>query len=1142
MTEKMIANFKNDLSSGWLTSFIVLLIIICCSSTAQAGERLWHKKTLAGYVDSSPGIGDLDRDGINDLVLCTTAGRILAVDSGGFEMWTFDTNAQIANPSVVIDLNGDQKLEVLAITNTGKIVCLDGESGGQLWDFNLPAGVEWGMTSLAAANLQSDSNLEIIAADNQGNLTCLTHSGEQLWSKKIKGPFNSAPAIADLNGDGENEILVGSTTSPLICFSNKGRELWRVKDHESSGSSPLVYDLDSDNQLDILLGCGKNLTLFDNKGGIVWQYAMKRPVHDGISVGDIDGDGDKEIIAVDLLGSVVCLDVKGTLKWTANARERVRRSPTIADIDGDSNLEILVAGYSAHLYVFTIEGDLKEELPLKGATNAAPTIVDFKNDGQLAVVCATDADVSLFSWMQAKPGSKPTVLYSEYRGHSARTGTSRQVVTSQTAHIAAIDFGDLYVDKNEFCVKVKNPKKQKLALELKIVKNNSAPLFQTVDFQDTDFIFKLPYTLTGQSAVDIRFAATLKQNKKIIAAQEKSFYVIPYAKDSADLKATLANIRSKLPDLKETVSVENQLLLLQSRFSELKEKMNIAGTLSALQRSELRANVSSLRKEVFTLSKMVEAAVDAGSPLAIYSANPWAPFGGTDEIAEGRLGTADATVHAFSGEIESAAFNLANYSDAPLFVRIEPGVLISEKDSSSVLAQNVFELHELIDVPTQSLDMSGDALPLLGQAQTMIIPQWSLRQLWINVKTSELSPGAWNSSIRIRSLEVEPKEAEARLAIHVSKAALPETQALNLCHWGYVHTSVLKDMPQAAIDDQVAHGTNVFVATNTFVPKAEFDADGNIVGDLDFSALDEYVLKHSPFGTILFFNYQSKLKGPAKHFTPLWEKAHAAWLQRWFEHMKSLGIDYSKYALYPIDEPGLREGLVDDHISYAKVIRQVDENVQIYTDPVAGATMADLKKMADYVDIWCPNRGGYLLDIGLDKLAFIKSTGQTVWTYECAGNAKHQSPLGYYRAQSWMAWRYGLTGIGFWSYCTARHDPWYTPVGGNDYLLIYQGDGVVTSKRWEAVRDGIEDYSMILSLKQALKNASPDVDQATLLAAKELLEKDAFDIAAYCGLDEYGTQPQTGGMSVLRKVEDIRWAKIRETREKLAMLLEDLNQ
>lgn len=1122
-----------------VTVFAIIIFFIQTGSFASS--KLWDLKTKAGYVDTSPGVGDLDRDGFNDLIFCTTAGRVMAVNSGGFEMWTFDTNTQIANPPIVVDLDGNKKMRVLAVTNSGRTICLDGESGVLLWDYNLPGGVIWGTTSIAAANLLNDEKLEIIAADRNGYLTCLNNSGERLWSKKINGEFNTSPAIADLDGDGENDILAGSSISPLICFSNKGTEKWRVKDLQSSDSSPLVYDLDNNNQLEILLGCGNTVTLFDNNGQVRWQYAMKSAVHDGISVGDLDNNGIKEIIAIDLGGNVVCLDINGTLKWTAYVHERVRRSPTIADIDNDGQLEILIAGYSAHLYIFTTEGDLKEDVPLKGATNATPTIVDFRNDGQLAVVCPTDANVSVFTWMASKPGTKPEVLFSEYRDNSARTGTYPKVVKSQKAHIVSIDFGNLYVDKNEYCVKVNNPQKEKLELELTIIKNNSIPLSQTVSFQDTNFVFKLPYTLTGQNAVNISFSARLKQANRIIADQEKSFYIIPYAKDIADLKSTLSKLGVLLPELSEAGFITDQLSLLEKRLSNLKEKMQVAGTLSALQRSELKFKVISLRKEAVSLLKMVNAAVDAGSALTVYSTNPWAPFGDRDEIVEGRTAAADLSIFALAGETESAALNVANYSDKPIVVRIEPDPLFSEKDSSYVPAHNVLQFHELLNVPTQSLDMSGDALPLLGQAQTIMVPQWGVRQLWVNVNTADLGPGDWKSTVHIRSLEVESKETIASLSIHVSDISLPEKNELKLCHWGYVHSSILKDMPQAALNDQVAHGTNVFVATNAFAPKAKFDMDGNIIGAIDFSEHDEYMKQHSPHGLILFFNYQGSLIGPAKPFTPIWEKAHATWLRAWFNHLEKLGIGYEDYALYPIDEPGLREGLVDLHNSYAKIIRQVNKNVLIYTDPVAGASLADLKKMAPFVDIWCPNRIGYLLDVGAEKLDFIKSTGATVWTYECDNNAKHQSPLGYYRAQSWLAWRHGLTGIGFWSYCTSQHDPWYTPIGGRDYLLIYQGDGVVTSKRWEAVRDGIEDYSLMFLLKQAIKNAPHKTDQTVIQAATNLLEKESFKIARFCGLDKYGTKLQTGGTKLLRQVEDERWAKIKETRKNMIRLLEKLN-
>ena len=43
-------------------------------------------------------------------------------------------------------------------------------------------------------------------------------------------------------------------------------------------------------------------------------------------------------------------------------------------------------------------------------------------------------------------------------------------------------------------------------------------------------------------------------------------------------------------------------------------------------------------------------------------------------------------------------------------------------------------------------------------------------------------------------------------------------------------------------------------------------------------------------------------------------------------------------------------------------------------------------------------------------------------------------------------------------------------------------------------------------------------------------------------LDDSGTQPQPGGMTLLSDVEDKRWTKIRETRQKMANLFSKLKK
>jgi len=1122
------------------SGLFIIIISLGVIHEATARSTRWRYQPVAGYVDSSPAVADLDGDGSLDLVVATTAGRVLALDANGQQKWHYDTRQTISTPPTLMNVKPHH--QILVLTNPGKILCLDGKSGAQIWEFSLPHKVEWGMTALAAADINTDGITEIVAADGAGHLICLNENGTPLWSITLQAGVNTAPALADLDNDGQSEILVGTKASPLICLSSTGQERWRLDRKDVVGSSPVVVDLNGDQQPEILVGRGNGLSLVSRQGKLLWHYPMKKPVHDAIALGDIDDDRQVEIVVVDLFGEVACLKPDGSPKWTANVEQRVRRSPAIADIDGDSTPEIIIGGYSSALHIFDPDGNLKEQVPLKAPMNATPTIVDFKGNDRLAVICATGVDVCAFSWMSSNPPVTPPVLWSEYRVNSARNGSHFTAQPTKRVGITKIDYGNLYVGSNEFKVTVENPQRQRLHLQLEVGQENGPPVQSKIISTDSSFSHSLAYTVTGQRAMNLKFGCKLFSGKKTFAVREKTVYLVPFAKDVADLGQTLAAIEGNLSALADQEYVTERLQLFTARLATLEAKTKLAGPLSPLARSALRDNIARLRKDASRLQAMTDASVKAGTSLAVYAANPWAPFGGTDEIMEGRQSPAKLTLECFTSETESAALNIANFSSQAKRVRIELEPIHSLADSNVVIpARNVFSLHEVVAVPTEALDYSADALPSIGQAQTLLIPAWDLSQLWLNIKSDDLPAGDWWATLRVRSLEVEPKEAAASITIKVWPHQLPPQSPLRLCHWGYVHTSVLKDQPEAALEDQVAHGTNVFVATYQFAPTASFDDNGDIIGAVDFSEHDPYVHRHAPHGIILFFNYQASLKGPAEKFTPTWKKAYQQWLQTWTEHLAQLGLTYQDYAFYPVDEPGLNEGLVDAFIDYAKPIRELNPRVQIYTDPVARATMADLKRMAPYVDIWCPNRNGYLLNRGADKLAFIKSTGKTVWTYECDGNAKHQSPLGYYRSQAWLVWQHGLTGIGFWSYCTSQHNPWYLPVGGHDYLLIYPGDGVVTSKRWEAIRDGVEDYCLLVQLQEAVQKAATQPELArTVQLAQKVLSDEATAIAQFCGLDADGTLPGVRGMGFRRPVADKRWEKIQAVRRKIAGLLEKM--
>ena len=87
------------------------------------------------------------------------------------------------------------------------------------------------------------------------------------------------------------------------------------------------------------------------------------------------------------------------------------------------------------------------------------------------------------------------------------------------------------------------------------------------------------------------------------------------------------------------------------------------------------------------------------------------------------------------------------------------------------------------------------------------------------------------------------------------------------------------------------------------------------------------------------------------------------------------------------------------------------------------------------------------------------------WHYEAPGDQRHLDPLGFYRVKPWVSYQMGMTGGGYWVYQYSSF--WFLdPKLGPEYGAVYPtAAGPVTTKRWEASRDGIEDYELLTMLR-----------------------------------------------------------------------------
>ncbi|MBI2423018.1 MAG: PQQ-binding-like beta-propeller repeat protein [Candidatus Hydrogenedentes bacterium] len=1138
------------LRSGVLAGIIALL----AAAEAGAVESVWSYRTAAGQMAGSPAVGDVDGDGTEDLATADTAGMVAVFRGNGELFWQRKLTAPFTIAPTLADVcpsesdAGGGVLELLVVNGAGRVFCLDANNGALIWDYALPDSVDWGNTSLSVNDLDLDGSVEIVTGDISGSVVCLSGEGDARWVYTGTHGHTLCPASGDLDGDGQGETLIAGSTTALVCLSHEGKALWQLGEGKA-GASPVIWDLDGDGRSEIVAAMGKDLAVVNGDGTVRWSHAMQQDMDSAISVADTDGNGVPEIYAVDLSGLLACLAPDGSLRWSASVGQRARRSPSIGDVTGDGVMEILVAGYSAAIHVFAPDGALQEEIKLPATSNATATIMRVGSGApdtwRTGVVCPTeDGTLQAFQW----PGApeQPIAPWPAYRMNTARTAAQPEERAPQTVQVTGFALDADTLEKNVCRVEVANPDRRALKVLLEVAVDGSPMKSVTRASSKAIIEYRLPYCIPGRDAAKIAFTCTVLEGEAIIARQQRNAFVAPFREEIARAEECLAALKTQVPQLADRSGAEERFFFLDNTIRNCRDQIASKGALTVRERGALQDTLEGTLESMNAFSAVVQAALATKSAaqgsLLLCAANPWAPFGGLQEAAEGRTPPPDLGVEAFRGEVEGAALNIFNFGNTARTLRVEldpvaPTQAAPTDTAAQVKSKDVITLHEAIEVPTLLLDdPSSDALPLLNQAMTITVPAWSGRQLWLNVNVSPLVPGDWSTRVRLRTLEAASVELIAKLGITVWKAGLPEKQPLTLCHWAYVDSSYLKDYPEEALKDQVDHGTNVFVCLSP--PKAAFNEKGELTGPIDFTAHDAYVRQHPPHGIILFCGYQGSLTGPGGEDSDAYRKASIPWLRAWVKHLKELGVGYDGYALYPIDEIGLKPEFEPHYLSLARLAREADPKIQLYADVSVGPVELDWEGLIPYVDIWCPNTAGYLFERNHEDLAFMKSTGKTVWSYECYGVAKHQSPLGYYRAQSMRAWHHGLTGIGFWTYCTTADNPWYATRASNEYTMVYAGKGVVTSKRWEAVRDGIEDYSMLDTLKKAWASEGVQQKHPELAeAVNTLLGERTTALSTSADFKEWDVRPGPEGLASRRTHEDAQWQAYRNLRTEIARLL-----
>lgn len=300
----------------------------------------------------------------------------------------------------VCDLDGDGKTE-LAVADLGTFLPGDHNKGaifwlradGQKYAVPTPLLQQIGRISdIQPVDLDLDGDQDLLVAEfgwhKTGGIHLLENRGTKdgtpdFRAHKLDGRSGTIHlSVADLNQDGRPDFiaLISQEHETVVAFLNEGDLKFRLvtigdpQDPSFGSSGMTVLDFDLDQDLDVLLTNGDTFDSYYLKPahGIEWlenqgdlrfrrNSIAKFPGVYRALAGDLDGDGDNDIVAVSMLSSrllaqqpdnsfdgLIWLEQKsiGEFVWrsleTGNCRHTALE---LQDFDADGDLDLAVANF-----------------------------------------------------------------------------------------------------------------------------------------------------------------------------------------------------------------------------------------------------------------------------------------------------------------------------------------------------------------------------------------------------------------------------------------------------------------------------------------------------------------------------------------------------------------------------------------------------------------------------------------------------------------------------------------------------------------------------------------------------------------------------------------------------------------------------
>jgi hypothetical protein len=350
----------------------------------------------------------------------------------------------------------------------------------------------------------------------------------------------------------------------------------------------------------------------------------------------------------------------------------------------------------------------------------------------------------------------------------------------------------------------------------------------------------------------------------------------------------------------------------------------------------------------------------------------------------------------------------------------------------------------------------------LGVADSVAIPSLETREIWLDIDATNAAAGEHCVTVSFR---VGTEAARVEITVNVLPFEMAGFDNMRLCMWASYNKYTVPDL--------LAHGATVFL---TGLPPSKVLETGSSVRlDVDFAALDDFLAPLAGHDVFLLLTGFPSVGVDAEDqaFVP----RLTDYLDQVMSHIAAKGISEDHVALYTWDEVGgAGWDAVRRYVAFGKLALKARPGIKFYVN--GGGDLPMFEELAEVAAIWSP--AFFMLDDHTPVMDYLWNTKAAMWTYNCAymyarplgWNTKAMNVVGEFRMQAVFAMNYGATGIGYWSY---NHGECMWNAVNAEYPIVYQtapGEPITSSRRWEAVRESIEDTRILIALREKLQDAS----------------------------------------------------------------------